>query len=1065
MDNLERTEPGLILETGGRTGSCDVLRFTRSGDTLIAAGDDKVVRLWPCAAGGLEPERGQTLRWSIWREQRGSIYALALDAEERRVAVGGFGVRTGTVMVLDRATGKVLHALTDTAGNDQTIRALAFAPSGKRLAFGTGAGTVWVWDLERPRAEKLGESTAGRKVNRVRFLAFRGEDSLLSLAEDGKLIAWDAIGRQGPQEQFRVEADGGKVSRAAAGADRLAVSVLGRGGNNRIDVYALERHDARPAVSIPLPEHAFADCLALDKEGRRLAVAIGSARRVGTFHDEAADVVVVHDLDGRAVRETARLGPTYSVDALAFHPGHDWLAIAGGDNHEVTLWGVATGQPVGKPVVGAGRCLWGVGLSEDGKRLGFRDQRAVAPEGPNARSEGPWRVFDLERRRWARDEAFRPVKPISSADNWTVEGGEEFATWYVVGPDRQRYVLPLDEAKDQFPRCYTFLRATGTRPTRLAVGHYYGATVFALGRDGPTRERLLTGHADYVMALAPSADGQWLVSASRDKTVAAWSLEDWPSQAELGAAFAEHDGRVLVEKVDEGSPAWEGRLTAGDEVSGFWFNVREFIYDAAQAAKGGPSAAECVARLRRPVPGQEFAFLLKRPGQAKLIPAKTSVRQRPQWRFFPGGEREWVLWLYWSYYYDTSTYGDYLIGWHVNDSSLDREPAFYQAEQFRHRFQRPDLMEQLLWSRRVEGGLRNMLGIEPPVVSVEPERPDVAGTDGVRVRVAARVRDRTKPDQELEAVELWVEDHLFRTWKAAGPEFADEVTVPRDRLRSGSNQLTLQCVNRAKVRGEAVALVGAPQRTSAPRLYGLMVGVDDYSKALLPPRFPKKLDYPEADARALRQAWLEQRGKLYDDADPQVLLGPEVTRDAIREWLRDLAGRVRPDDRLVLFLGGHGYADPEQRDSFLFFPSTFDRRNPGATGLSSQELYRELARLSCQKLVLLDVCRAGMAANPVRSLTPGGKGPRILASCDRDEAALEAPRFEHGLFAYAVLEAVGKEFAAADRNRDGRLDAAELFRYTEERLPALLKQVGVGEDAQNPTRFPRTPDGVSFVGK
>src|SRR5262249_26288446 len=100
-DRFERREPGLILNTGGRLGACDVLLFTPRGDYLLAAGDDKVVPVWEFRNGKLVADPVQTLRWSIFREQRGSMYGMAISPDGNRIAVGGMGLVVGSAAVLN----------------------------------------------------------------------------------------------------------------------------------------------------------------------------------------------------------------------------------------------------------------------------------------------------------------------------------------------------------------------------------------------------------------------------------------------------------------------------------------------------------------------------------------------------------------------------------------------------------------------------------------------------------------------------------------------------------------------------------------------------------------------------------------------------------------------------------------------------------------------------------------------------------------------------------------------------------------------------------------------------
>src|SRR5262249_49712097 len=138
--------------------------------------------------------------------------------------------------------------------------------------------------------------------------------------------------------------------------------------------------------------------------------------------------------------------------------------------------------------------------------------------------------------------------------------------WYVQRQGQKPIELPWDSKIDEFPRCYGFLPANDKHPTRLIVGHMYGASIFELRPSGPFRTRLLTGHDSEVNSMAISEDGQRLVTASRDETIAGWSLEDWPGGAPTGAQFYLNNDRLFVGAVDQGSPAWEAGLSPDDEI-------------------------------------------------------------------------------------------------------------------------------------------------------------------------------------------------------------------------------------------------------------------------------------------------------------------------------------------------------------------------------------------------------------------------------------------------------------------------------------------------------------------
>lgn len=113
--------------------------------------------------------------------------------------------------------------------------------------------------------------------------------------------------------------------------------------------------------------------------------------------------------------------------------------------------------------------------------------------------------------------------------------------------------------------------------------------------------------------------------------------------------------------------------------------------------------------LRNPVPGQYLHLGWKRDGKDRLYEQVSSLPRRPLWRFFPAFDNDnkladWIVWMWKTSCYDTSTNGDFLIGWHVNHPSLDGTPKFYRAEQFREQFNKPNVIMPLLTDQNLVRG-------------------------------------------------------------------------------------------------------------------------------------------------------------------------------------------------------------------------------------------------------------------------------------------------------------------------------------------------------------------------
>ena len=1117
FDRRSRDEPEVVVEAGGRVGTCDVLRFTPDGRFLLAAGDDKVVRVWPYSAGRLDtdPTKATTLRWRAWREQRGGIKSIDVSPDGKRVAVGGYGMRPSTVAVLDRETGETL-ALTwprSRPGVDSfnVVYAVAFHPDGRRVGFATADGSLWIWDpvrLDKPDAEgrpavppaRLGRlhPPKGRPFDFPRLVYFPDATTLAAVFETGFVAACDI-----PEKPSTAPADPPEVRLLFKMFDGLA-------DNQREPIYRAERTadgrrlvagckgplvlfrttDGKDATPIALPADHFARSIAVHPKTGQLAVGVGTGgsghgKDGGPqFYAESNDEIWLYEHPaGEPTRKLRHTGP---AEALAFHPTDTRLAVAGGDADEVTLLDLADPEKPAAVVRGAGRQPWAVNVSANGSVIGVQAARDAASKDPNRRGTGPWARFDLNRLRPTGDESQPWVGPVVTADGWAVVPGEQRSVWYAElrrpGREPVRHRLGLDRARDQSPSCYTFLPAANGKPTRLLVGHYYGCSLFELTPEGATRTRLYTGHAGDVTSVVAATGGDWFITGGTDQTVAAWGLADWQGQPALGAEFTVNaDGTLEVADVAAGSPGWEAGLVKGAGIDALAVGGT-FVFDRRAGKQlGTPQVAR--EKLAAPQSGIELYFGIVPPKQPRFE-SLTTVRQRPLWKWFPafdgtGRMTDWVIWTWHgSYYHTRSAHGDRLVGWHVNAPDPGDRPQFYQLQQFEKVFHRPDVIEKLIATRDTSAALAVARGpnpTRPSFTQYEPApvrvalRQSAVGPKGVALTVSAQARG-TNPDLLPERVELWVNDHRLKAWKGdATRPFAEPLVIPPEAFRAGDNRVVAVTFNPLGGRSEDAQVVRNPAAAKPPDLVGLTVGINDYAahrKAVGGARAFGDLIGARSDATDFRDRLLTFAGpkRFFPTARVELRVDAAATRRALTADLAALAHGVKPDDLLVVFFAGHGDATPE---SFVFCCPDYSPPKATDTAVSAAELFDALAGVNCRKVVFLDACRAGRAteANVIRHLVPDGHGPVVIASCGPGEDSFEDAKFGHGLFTQALLDGFGRDFGKADYNADGELTPAELFDYVSARLPTLLRASGRKPDAQVPIMFPRQPPRFALVQK
>ncbi|MCK6547519.1 caspase family protein [Myxococcota bacterium] len=264
--------------------------------------------------------------------------------------------------------------------------------------------------------------------------------------------------------------------------------------------------------------------------------------------------------------------------------------------------------------------------------------------------------------------------------------------------------------------------------------------------------------------------------------------------------------------------------------------------------------------------------------------------------------------------------------------------------------------------------------------------------------------------------------------------------------------------------GEAARIVRNAAKPKA-RLFVVAIGIDDYEN----PKY--RLSYGKRDATAFADTLAERGRAIFTEVVRRDLVDRAATRDAIEAVLRDVKGAARPEDALVIFYAGHGVMSEDAGTSdFYLVPSDVtnlygDPAQLAAKGVSAKRLRELASEIRAQKqLLVIDACEAGAAidtfamrgAAEERAIAQLARsaGLVVLAATGNDQLASEVKILGHGVFTYAVLEAL--KGAADGSPKDGQITVKELEAYLNATVPELTqKHRGT---RQYPTSFSRGQD-------
>ena len=996
--------PRIVINAKGHTAKIQNLLSTPDGKQIISISEDKSIRFWNAENGKMIDK----LEGQIGDGWEGILYASAISPDGKFLAVAGYPVKEETenyILIIDLDK---KEQVSTAVGHTNIINSLAFTRDGKNLLSASDDGTVKLWGIaDKKLLSNLATITVGNPITSMSYNSRTQDVALVAGGKDVLVYKFQDIAanidKAKPKAFKKHEGDLQKVVYSPDGFYLASSSQANEVVHNQTNDLIIWNADGSIVQEIkkldhPLNALAFSNdskiFVGLDVRGKGYSWAVQTGAKFTEFNE--------HD------------NAVFSAVFMPSAQGHYVVASAGGINNEIILWNAFNGTLVSK-IKGKGRAIRGLSFGDD-------MQLRIATELDKSDNPKYESVFDFNTMTFKfKVENLASIKTGKKSVQQTGENDLS-----VKGK-----TIHTDASVDGRILDYAYLTDES-----VVVGSDFSLKQF--DKNGALRKEFV-GHSGAVRAVTVSADGRYLCSGGEDQTIMLWRMADEGYAPAMRDAFASKEWQDYFTSLPVDSLTKEHSKKAWQEVISFLKANKQKAY-------------------------RDIEDVYNKMGEI-VIPFAT---------LFITEDGEFVCWNPRGYFTCSSAGASY-FGWHIN-KGINELADFYEADQYFDVLYSPEEMpKSITTGKRIEEVLKaegkrvfDLTKLHRPSAALFSSQQDasilkfekgVTYTEATKIPLTVNIHDGGGGIKELN---IFQNDKLIVIDKDIATKGERDViskTYMVD-MANEVNEFKVKAINFQKIEShpDVFTVEYRGQAIATSTLHILSVGVNKYTNSSY------NLNYAQPDAQSFTEAFVKKSESIFKKIDRVELYDENATKANIAAKFNTIIAQAKPEDVFLFYYAGHGSLDETNNDEYYFVPTDVtklygDQDQLSKRGISATELKNYLAQIKAQKqIILMDACHSGGAVKTLNVRAAGmdekaivqlarSSGVVMIASSGSKQFATEFDQLKHGVFTYALLEALDGK---AD-NGDKKITVNELKLYMEERVPELTKQYG--GKAQYPTGY------------